>query len=616
MHRLLLITLALIGLCRSVSAQLCGGNLGENIFTAGDFGSGVEVIVPDDPGIAPGFVYRTDPPPPDGFYMITNNTGNWSDTYFGWGRFADNSSDPRGYMMVVNAAFEPGLFYEQRIEGLCENTVYQFGADIRNIIEPGGNLIKPDVSFLLDDVAAFTTGPIDETGRWETYGFTFTTAPGQTELTLSLRNNAPGGAGNDLALDNISFRACGPEARIAGAEELRLCEDGEPALLTADIQGNQYDTPAQQWQQSFDEGATWTDLPGENDPTFLHTDLTSGFYYYRYLLANGPANLANDKCRVVSNVKVVYVVPKRYEIVDTLCRGLSFAVGNQSYSQTGTSLDTLISSLGCDSIVTLRLTVVDDPGLVADFTVTDPSCDYTTDGSIVLNGVAGAVLPLDVVVDNQPLPTGQARNALAEGSYAYAITDRYGCATAGTVELSSPNPFAFDLGPPRQLELGEAVRLTYGTSGPIATYDFRPAGVFDCTTDCEDQAFRPERSTVLVLTATSPAGCVFTDSLRLTVLRDRSVYAPSAFSPNGDGINDRFRLFADVPRVDAVREMSIYDRWGNEVFREGEVPINSGGWDGTLQGRPLPGGTYVYRAVVTFLDGEAVELSGPITLIR
>lgn len=231
----------------TVWGQICGGNLGENIFDAGDFGSGTDNILVPDPGIAPGFIYETNPPPFDGFYTITNNTGAWENLYGDWLAIGDNSEDPFGYMMVVNASFNPGLFYEQRVDNLCENSVYEFSADVINLYQTGRNGIRPNISFLIDGVNFFTSGNISEDETWKTYGFTFTTGPGQTSVTLSLRNNAPGGIGNDLAIDNISFRACGPEALILPLEISNICEDGDPITLDATLNGDQYDNPAIQW---------------------------------------------------------------------------------------------------------------------------------------------------------------------------------------------------------------------------------------------------------------------------------------------------------------------------------------------------------------------------------
>ena len=608
-------------LCTCVRAQFCTGNLGENIFEEGDFGSGTATIVQNNPMIAPGFAYQTNPPPNDGFYTITNDMRAWNSVFPAWDQFADNSNDPDGYMMVVNAAFEPGLFYEQEVSGLCENTEYQFTADIRNIMMTGTNGIRPNVSFLINGVVQFTTGDVPDNQRWNTYGFSFNTAPGETTITLALENNAPGGFGNDLALDNITFQACGPEARILGAETLSICEDGNPAGLLTDIIGEQYDDPAYQWQQSFDEGETWVDLPGENDQTYLHTNLSSGFYYYRYLLANGAANLTNSKCRVNSNVKIVYVVPKRWEIVDTICAGLSFTVGSSTYTSTGVTVDSLISSLGCDSIVTLDLTVVPDPGLEPVFDLRDPSCSYLTDGSLQLLSVTGAVPPVrgtvgDSVGGGNPfLPL----SGLGEGSYGYSLTDRYGCTVSGSVELTTPNPFTLELGEDRTIDLGESVRILVEGSDTIAALSFTPAEGIDCPLPCERLDLTPPRSVLLSATATSNAGCLATDSLRIDVIRNYRTYFANAFSPNGDGINDSFTLQAAAPTVRLVEQLEVYNRWGGAVFTGTDLLPNdmATGWNGrNNSGEAQPTGLYTYVARVRFLDDEVRTLRGSVVLVR
>ncbi|MEM1357424.1 MAG: gliding motility-associated C-terminal domain-containing protein [Bacteroidota bacterium] len=601
----------------NLRAQRCSGNLGENIFTEGDFGSGAANIPPNDPMIAPGFIYQRNPPPNDGFYTITNDMRPWNNPWGDWRAFPDNSNDPQGYMMVVNAAFAPGLFYEQRVDGLCENTSYQFSADITNIYFRNRNGILPNVSFLLDGEVVFNTGDIAEDELWHTYDFLFATEPGQTEVTLALRNNAPGGIGNDLALDNIAFRACGPEALIAGEEIIRICEDGEPTTLMAEINGSEYDAPAIQWQRSLDEGSTWTDIAGGNAFTFLHTELSSGFYHYRYLLANGASNLANTKCRVVSSEKVVYVVPKRYEIFDTLCVGRSFNLGDQSFDRTGIFEDTLLSSLGCDSIVTLNLQVNPDPGLSADFVRQDPSCSYLSDGSIQLLGVTNAAPPVSFYFQDS-LRTNRLFPNLPEGDYDYRIVDRYGCTTAGQLNLSSPFPFTVDLGDDLNLRLGEEARIFIETADDIVSFQWAPVEAVTCTDDCNPLLFRPEESLTLYLEATSVNGCLASDSVAIKVVKVRDVYAPNAFSPNGDGVNDAFTLYGGVPNVRQMLKLQIFDRWGSLVFQREGVEINNPGvgWDGNRQGQLAPVGTYTYAAEILFLDGAIMPISGSFMLVR
>jgi gliding motility-associated-like protein len=599
-----------------LEAQVCDGNLGENIFTEGDFGSGPAVVLPVDPMIAPGYIYTTQPPPNDGFYTITNNMSLWAFN-FDWLELQDNSPDPNGYMMVVNASFEPGLFYEEEIEGLCDNTLYAFSADIINLIPPGRNIIKPNVSFLLDGNVVYSTGDIPENATWNTYGFTFTTDPGQTSVTLALRNNAPGGNGNDIALDNISFRACGPEALILPMEIANICEDGSPIDLEATINGDQYDTPVIQWQQSFNAGVTWEDIPGETDFTYTHTDLNQGFYYYRYRLANSPENLDNPFCYVISNEKVVRVIPKNWEIVDTLCQGLGFELGDNIFTETGIYVDSFISFFGCDSIVTLDLTILPDPGITADLSLSPPSCTDSQDGSISVANIQNGFPPYAYFLDEVPLLPGPDVNSLGGGFFEYSIQDRFGCSFDSLVNLPLPPPILTELGPDRVVNLGESIEVAVNASVPILSYDWVPA--IQCEDpDCSQGIYLPTETGPLLVTVQDTAGCVASDSIFVEVIKIRKVYIPNAFTPNFDGINDYFTPFADFPNVQEIIDFRIFSRWGEMVYEaQGLRSTEPGtGWDGTFRGRDMPVGVYTYVVRVRFLDGVEEVYSGSINLMR
>ena len=153
--------------CVECSAQICSGSLGENIFEEGDFGSGTIPVLTSNPNIAPGYNYTTSVPQ-DGSYTVCSNTAALNGLYPTWIMTGDNSDDPNGYMMVVNASYDPGIFYEEVVDDLCENTLYEFSADILNLIYTGTqNHIDPNVSFLIDNVEFYTTGNIGKNRRME-----------------------------------------------------------------------------------------------------------------------------------------------------------------------------------------------------------------------------------------------------------------------------------------------------------------------------------------------------------------------------------------------------------------------------------------------------------------
>lgn len=601
-----------------INAQGCEGNLGENIFLDGDFGSGSANVLMADPGIAPGFTYQTNPPPNDGAYTITNDMAGWNSVWFGWLEIEDNSTDPNGYMMVVNASYEPGLFYEQLVEGLCSDISYEFSADVINLIESGNNYIKPNVSFLIDGVEVYSTGNIEETEQWETHGFTFSTLSGQNSVTLSLRNNAPGGIGNDLAIDNISFRPCGPTALILPFEIENICEDGSPIDLFGTIEGDQYEMPYFQWQQSFDEGVSWEDIPGANTETIQHTNLNTGFYYYRYILANGEQDYLNPYCRVISNIKIVHVVPKFYMVSDSICSGLTYQVGNNDYSNTGIYIDSLISSIGCDSIVTLDLTVVPDPGIEATFEVEDPTCSYTADGSISLLSINNGFEPYLLYIKDMWFPLDEPLEGLSENVYSVYIIDNIGCAYEIPLEIIAPLDFTIDLGEEAELNLGESIIINPEYNYNIDQFNWIGSIGEACKNSCLPLEYIAINSEYLIIEAYNEAGCYATDTLNIRVVKNRNVYFPNIFSPNRDGQNDYFSMFGSSISIEEIESLFVYDRWGNVVFQNtyGDIGDPTMAWDGKYLGRSVNPGVYVYQAKVRFLDGYTEWYTGNVTLIR
>ncbi len=605
-------------------AQFCTGTLGDNIFTEGNFGTGTANLLSPDPGIALGYNYTFNVPPFDGEYVITNSTASWGGLFDTWLPIGDNSDNPTGYMMVVNASNAPGIFYEQTISGLCENTLYEFSADIINLIKVGiPDHIDPNVSFLLDGVELFSTGDITETGNWTTYGFTFTTGTGvgAESLTLSLRNNAPGGNGNDLAIDNISFRACGPQTLIApGSSFVNLCEDDSSVELQATILGSQYVDPAFQWQESFDGGINWVDIAGAVGQSYTHPISPVGMYYYRLLVADGVGNLASDKCRVNSDIKTINIVPKETMQVDTICDGLTLTVGNSDYTETGIYLDTFVNFLGCDSILITDLTVQVDENFSASFSITQP-CANDTNGSISVENVNGGTPPFSYVFEGTDFGTTTLFSDLSGGeTYSVLILDNIGCSIETPVFVENLAELILELGETQTIELGETVDIE-------PTYNFTPSDFIWQTTfpiecldfeDCDAFSFQPIANEQVRLDLFTEAGCSISDSVLIDVVDVRKAWLPNAFSPNEDGVNDYFTVLGKMPNVQMIEEFKIFDRWGALVFEnESFLPnVIQEGWDGTYKGERLPDGVYIYTAIVRFLDEEIISYSGDIFLTK
>ena len=115
-------------------------------------------------------------------------------------------------------------------------------------------------------------------------------------------------------------------------------------------------------------------------------------------------------------------------------------------------------------------------------------------------------------------------------------------------------------------------------------------------------------------TLISSYGC---DSLVHLILDIYKVYIPNAFSPNDDGRNDRFAIFAGQD-IKAVLGLQVFNRWGGLVFESETLEPNASGngWDGRIKGREAPPGLYVYQATVVTEDEKEHRLSGEVVLVR
>ena len=102
------------------------------------------------------------------------------------------------------------------------------------------------------------------------------------------------------------------------------------------------------------------------------------------------------------------------------------------------------------------------------------------------------------------------------------------------------------------------------------------------------------------------------------VLQDKNnIYIPTAFSPNGDQVNDFFTIYSNG-QVEEISTLQIFDRWGGLQYQEKNITPNNPliGWDGTSDGQKLQPGVYVYQVWLTMKNGEEELKAGEVVLIR
>ncbi|MFL5762802.1 MAG: gliding motility-associated C-terminal domain-containing protein [Bacteroidia bacterium] len=141
------------------------------------------------------------------------------------------------------------------------------------------------------------------------------------------------------------------------------------------------------------------------------------------------------------------------------------------------------------------------------------------------------------------------------------------------------------------------------------TYSWGPTTGLGCS-NCSATTVNPPQTTDYYVTYTSPAGCTDSDTITVVVTQNFTYYMPTAFSPNGDGINDVIQVHGKG--IDYIN-LKIYDRIGEKVF---DTTDPDKAWDGKLLGIPMNDGVFVYRLEVTFCNGDTAKEHGSIILAK
>ncbi|MFT4063022.1 MAG: gliding motility-associated C-terminal domain-containing protein [Edaphocola sp.] len=608
-----LLLLSILGINIAAHAQLCDGSLGDPVVKI-DFGSGTSTHGSALGSSITSYTYTTADFPGDGYYTIestTNTPGTWWTT-------TDHTGG--GYMMVVNASLSvTDYFYKNTVTDLCPETTYEFAAWIMNLLRNTDNSL-PNITFTIEQtdgtvLNTYNTGDIakNSSAVWTQYGFYFTTPANISTVVIRMRNNKAGAApGNDIALDDITFRPCGPTVTAVlstGDTTVQMCAGATTAPVISGTVSSGYSSPSYQWQMSADGGTTWTDIAGATSASFtIPTSLTEGNYLFRLTVANG-TNISSASCRIASNqISVIVNASSSASSNNPTCAGETlelYATGSSSYTYSWTGPNGFASSQqnpAIDNITTANngtyyLSVSGYCSAYDSVVVNVQAGPMPNAGSdvaiclgdsTVLQGSVDAVRywwsPAATLSDSTIL-NPVAKPLVTTAYVLYAANEL--CVATDTVVVSVWATPEANAGPDKFIlknttTVLEGVSNTDGVS--IAwTPDYNISA-----TNILQPTVHPDVETTYTLTLTSDYGCgTDSDEAVVKVYDDLSI--PNVFSPNGDGINDTWHILqlSNYPTAD----VTVFNRYGQQVFKSIGYTQE---WDGKHGGNLVPVGTYYY----------------------
>jgi len=287
----------------------------------------------------------------------------------------------------------------------------------------------------------------------------------------------------------------------------------------------------------------------------------------------------------------------------------------------GTYSAIIVDNLGCELFDTIVIAEPEELRIDEVF-VESLSCDSNL-GTVELFPIGGTPPYLVSVNQDAPIEDIIFEN-LGVGTYSFEIIDNSGCSisTNEPVVIEPIDEIELLTISGLVLELGESINLEAWVTNRDknqVSLEWIPndTEVLSCT-NCESPEFTGTQTTTIEVIATDGDGCIATSFVTIFVDNSAEIYVPSAFSPNGDGINDVLMVFGKQTTVSSIDEFNVYDRWGTQLSTFDNLVLNnqSIGWDGRFNGIQMNNGVYVWSLEVTFIDGSKQQLSGDVTLIK
>lgn len=188
------------------------------------------------------------------------------------------------------------------------------------------------------------------------------------------------------------------------------------------------------------------------------------------------------------------------------------------------------------------------------------------------------------------------------GTFSLEVISAAGCVASDSVEMALIPRFVLELGPDIEQCFVEEILLDPSLSGIDLEW----------STGSQETVITVDESGIYWVVAENECQ-LEQDTVSIEFLTDRSwPYIPSAFTPNGDDLNEEFSVTWGDPERSSY-ELRIYNRWGVLIFHSFD-PDQA--WDGTYDGAPVQEGVYVYRFFAEDCEGKQFEKVGSITLLR
>lgn len=279
-------------------------------------------------------------------------------------------------------------------------------------------------------------------------------------------------------------------------------------------------------------------------------------------------------------------------------------IPNPTNLNEGTYQVTVTDNNNCDTELSFDLVKEGEFEIILE-DIQDNVCPDEAKGFILISTTSTAS-SLNYSWSNQA--TSEDLMNLPQGIYTVNITDpATGCEATGTYEIFSPDDFTVNLPDDITISPGEVVTLEAQASDVSVIFSW--AGIDGFISNNSTIQVSPTQSTIYSLTVSLPDCQPKVYDVQVNVTEEGNILIPDAFSPNNDGLNDDFFIYAR--NGIKIVEFQVYNKWGEKMHDD---PTQ--GWDGTHRNSLMQNDAYVYVVKLEHPDGTEEMLKGQFLLIR
>lgn len=300
-------------------------------------------------------------------------------------------------------------------------------------------------------------------------------------------------------------------------------------------------------------------------------------------------------------------------LYDTICEGQSLTLSTGRVINTpGTYLDTFTTKFGCDSRLTREVSQF--PEIKLNISAYD-ACKDQQNGIIEVSAYNATGPFVYQLENNPPDVTGKYKN-LSPKEYTLSVQDRAGCSVTQSIKINRIDKIDITIDTRDSIvSSGKATYLQAKASIHSARFLWTPNQFLSCDT-CAKTLANPsqdQRYFLTVKVGNNGDLCTGDTSIIVKSVSLDELQIPTAFSPNGDGVNDELYVFGMHPHHFSHFELQIFDRYGNVVFATTDPAFR---WHGKWGNKALPVDVYFIAVSYASKSGVRKTITSDITLIK